>query len=187
MSGTIPAIARGIRSSIARVVLLAAAVGLVLTACGAPATLLTDEQLQAELRSEAGGDLDRVREWPILLQRAGGELERTALYVVRKPDGSEVLIDQAGERYDVDIDDFRAYNGLYGSDDTLTLSQQLEDPEAEFDTITVSGSITPPWVWWAAGGAGVLLLGGGAGWFLWWRARRRADREFDDALRNEQW
>ncbi|HEX2133674.1 MAG TPA: hypothetical protein VHH15_19180 [Actinophytocola sp.] len=109
----------------------------------------------------------------VVVRHADASLELVTLYVAHDS-GRPRLFDRTGQRYD-DLEDFRANNELFDSDDTILTLRDITSVPGEGEIVTVTGRTPQPtWQWWLLGG--VTLAAALAGVL----ARRRATRR-DDA------
>jgi hypothetical protein len=109
---------------------------------------------------------DAVREFPgggatlytrgMLVKHEDGVLEYARLLLVRH-DGNAGIIDANGGTYE-DLEDFRANNDLYGSEDRLLVSEDVTAVAGQYRVVTVSGHTTPAYVWWLVGAGAALLI-----------------------------
>jgi len=137
------------------VVLLALLGGV--TACSAPppAVSMSADEIIAMIERDTGGDDSAVSTRKLVVQRAGGEVDELTLFLVRRTDGSRVLVDHTGQRYEPDLDAFRAENHLLTEADTITVAEGFPDTP----DVTVSGHTgAATWGWWPAGGAALVVL-----------------------------
>ena len=149
------------------------AISLGLGACGAPEPMSTDEVI-ALIEKESGGDDGEIYAQRILVKRENGEHDEITVFIVHRPDGSTVLIDSNGQRYEPSLEDFLDNNHLFSPEDSITLPRDFPNaPQTgPFNLMTISGHTSSSWGWWLGGG-GVLVAVMTAGGVLWIRSRRR--------------
>jgi hypothetical protein len=148
-----------------------------LTSCGSPPRMTVDQVL-AEIRQESGGRDHAVSAWPLLISHENGKTEEKTLFVVVRPDGGKVLFDWTGQRYEADIDDFRANNHVFTDTDKITLDNTFPNaspprPGEHYQPMTVTGHTSTIWTWWLITGIVVVLVAAAAGIALRIRSRRR--------------
>lgn len=156
-------------------VLLAVFLTVGLAACGSTERKPLGGSELSDLLQRESGDTGEVAEQPIQVQRPNGDFVWTAVFIVRRPDGSRVVIDETGQQYEPSLDDFRANNTLFSEDDKISVPRDFPNatPSGEdVQLITVSGRTSPSWIWWLAGGGVTVVVLTGVG-FVRFRRRRQ--------------
>ncbi|MFS8102795.1 hypothetical protein LFM09_37275 [Lentzea alba] len=91
----------------------------------------------------------------VIVKHGDGSLELVTLYVAQSP-GRSVLLDGTGRTY-TDLENFRATNELFATDDTLLTVRNIAVAPGGGDLITVTGRTSPTWYWWWLGGLLVVV------------------------------
>ncbi|MGC7101648.1 hypothetical protein ACPZ19_43830, partial [Amycolatopsis lurida] len=148
-----------------------------LTSCSSPPRL-TPDQILAEIHRESGGREHPVTAWPLTISRKNGEIDSKTLYVVVRPDGSKVMFDWTGQRYEADLEDFRANNRVLTDTDKIFIDNTFPDasqrePGTHVQLMMVTGHTSTIWTWWLITGMAVLMAAAVAGIALRIRSRRR--------------
>lgn len=111
----------------------------------------------------------------ILVERRDGSFTDISVALVCAPDKTVAIVDSNGDEY-TSLDDFRAGNKILGRHDKIIIPKYfpaVEQPREDFELVTFSARIIPPWAWWLAGGFTAALIAGAG----WWLGRRRRGTE----------